>query len=95
MGDYDRLERIEIKLDSLTETINKLAVVEARLSDFIQANSDATNKIDSLRNDSNFMQIQVAVHEAKIQALTRITWTIGTAVSLGIVGAIMKLIGIV
>ncbi len=98
MGDAyteDRLERMEGKLDTLATAISQLAVVDARLSDFIQMNSRISVRISDLEKTTSALAQENAVQGVKLDALVKVTWTLASTVGLGVVGTVLKLIGLV
>lgn len=85
-----RLNRIENKLDNLTDAISKLAVVDARLTDYISASSRLSNRVGELETAFSNQIIKIAQMEVSLSALTRISWGLGASIGGLVITALFK-----
>ena len=90
--DLSRLSRIEDKLDNLSEAISKLAVVDARLTDFISSNSRTSARLSEIEKLFNALTNRVVSLEVKSLLLTKVLWLVGSTTAIAIVGAILKVV---
>lgn len=91
----NRLTRIEVKLDSLTEVISKLAVVDARLTDFIAANSRTSIRLSEVEKQLNIVETGVEVQKIKVSSLERISNILSGTVVTALCASILKVVGII
>ena len=90
-----RLTRIEDKLDSLTDAISKLAVVDARLTDFIAANSRTSSRLSDVERQLNGIETTIQVQKVKVDSLERVSNILSGTIIAGICASILKVVGIV
>lgn len=83
-----RLTRMEDKLDTLSEAISKLAVVDARLTDFIAANSRTSARLSDV-------EILLSAQAVQINSLTRISNTLSGCIITAFCGAVLKIVGVI
>ena len=88
--EQQRLTRIEDKLDTLSEAISKLAVVDARLTDFIAANTRTGTRLASTESLVSLLTNRVVSLEVKTILLTRVLWLVSSTVVVALTTALMK-----
>ena len=89
-AENQRLTRIEAKLDTLSEAISKLAVVDARLTDFIAANTRTGTRLSSTESLVSLLTNRVVSLEVKTILLTRVLWLVSSTVGVALITALMK-----
>ena len=89
-GDHPRLTRIEHKLDTLSEAISKLAVVDARLTDFIAMNTHTETRLTSTESLVSLLTNRVVSLEVKTILLTRVLWLVSSTVVVALTTAVLK-----
>ena len=89
-GEHPRLTRIEHKLDTLSEAISKLAVVDARLTDFIAMNARTGTRLASTESLVSLLTNRVVSLEVKTILLTRVLWLVGSTVVVSLTTAVLK-----
>lgn len=86
-SESNRLTRMEDKLDTLSEAISKLAVVDARLTDFIAANSRTSTRLSEIEK-------LFGVQDVQIKSLVRISNLLSGCFITSICAAFLKLVGV-
>ena len=89
-AEHQRLTRIEDKLDTLSEAVSKLAIVDARLTDFIAANTRTGTRLASTESLVSLLTNRVVSLEVKTILLTRVLWLVSSTVVVALVTALMK-----
>ncbi len=89
-AEQQRLTRIEDKLDTLSEAISKLAVVDARLTDFIAVNTHIGTRLASTEALVSLLTNRVVSLEVKTILLTKVLWLVSSTVVVALVTALMK-----
>ena len=89
-AEHQRLTRIEDKLDTLSEAISKLAVVDARLTDFISANTRTGARLASTESLVSLLTNRVVSLEVKTILLTKVLWVVSSTVIVSLTTALLK-----
>lgn len=85
-----RLNRIENKLDNLSAAISSLAVVDARLTDYISESSKLSSRLAELEKYVTTQALKQAEMKVSLSAIIRIMWIIGGTVAGMLATAILK-----
>jgi len=87
-----RLDRIESKLDALSETIISIARAEEKLTSLEKEKLIIWRRIEHLEEDQKKHDVQIIENKGTIQVLNRVFWIVITLTASTTIGAIATLV---
>ena len=87
-GEQRRLDRIEEKIDKLSEFVVQLARVEEKIEILEYSREKMGERIGNLENNQQVMKFSLESHEQIMKSITRLFWVVLTASATGVAGAI-------
>ena len=87
-ADQRRLDRIEEKIDKLSEFVVQLARVEEKIENLESSRDKIGERVGNLETNQLVIQNNLANHEKILSSLTRLFWAVVTTAASGIAGAI-------
>lgn len=81
-----RLDRIEEKIDRLSDAIITLARVEEKISDLELRRAESHERVNRISKSIDDISIQTSVIGQKVAILEKTTWCIVSAIVTGAVG---------
>jgi len=92
-ADQRRLDRIEEKIDKLSEFVVQIARVEEKIESLEQSRDKMGERLGSLESNQIMLKNSMENHERIISSLTRLFWAVLTTAASGIAGSIFFLGG--
>lgn len=86
-ADQRRLDRIEEKIDKLSEFVVQLARVEEKIENLEHSRDKMGERLGSLENTQIMLKNSMENHEKIMSSLTRLFWAVITTAASGLVGA--------
>lgn len=87
-ADQRRLDRIEEKIDKLSEFVVQLARVEEKIENLEHSRDKMGERLGSLENTQIMLKNSMENHEKIMSSLTRLFWAVITTAASGIVGGL-------
>ena len=79
-GEQDRrLERVEMKIDRLSETLVTMARVEERLTTVLKQQARFISRLDNMERRMEDVEIEININKKFVGGAERLTWVIITA----------------
>jgi hypothetical protein len=79
-GEQDRrLERVEMKIDRLSETLVTMARVEERLTTVLKQQERFIARLDNMERRMEDVEIEININKKFVGGAERLTWVIITA----------------
>jgi len=76
----DRLQRIEDKLDKMSDAIVALARVEEKIMDLEVRRAEGHERLNRLSNKLDVVDTHITSMRERMAVMTKIMWVVGTAV---------------
>lgn len=89
----NRLDRIEEKIDKLSEAIISLARAEEKIHNLQDDVSNTLSKLKDLDEHVRYIESKTLNNENKLNALSKFFWVIVTAVATAVTGSVAFLRG--
>src|SRR5210317_786443 len=92
-ADQRRLDRIEEKIDKLSEFVVQIARVEEKIESLEQSRDKMGERLGNIESTQIILKNSMENHERIISSLTRLFWAVLTTAASGIAGSIFFLGG--
>ena len=87
-ADQRRLDRIEEKIDKLSEFVVQLARVEEKIENLESSRDKMGERVGNLETNQLVIKNSLENHDKILSSLTRLFWAVVTTAASGIAGAI-------
>lgn len=87
-----RMDRIEDKIDKITEVIISLAKVEEKITHIVDNSKELRKEVDTSKNIINDLNFRVFKNTNELESIKRFKWIILTSISTSVFAALTTII---